>query len=661
MSKSFYVTTPIYYVNGRPHIGHAYTTIAADAFTRWRRAIGESAFFLTGTDEHGQKVWETANKRGMGALEHCDDMVNNAWKPVFAKLDLSYDRFFRTTDADHIAVVQAALRDLQGKTVFDPRTGAEEPMLYEAQYEGWYHVKDEIFVTEKDVEEGRYDRSELARITESNWWFRMGAFQERLLAHIEANPGFIQPEGRRNEVLGFLRKPLNDLCISRPKSRMPWGVEIPFAPDFVTYVWFDALLNYVTGTGWHPDPALRKPGWEALWPATVQLLGKDILTTHAVYWSTMLMALGLDLPETLFAHGWWTSRDGEKMSKSKGNVIDVELLVDVFGVDAVRYFLLREIAFGQDGGFSYEGFLVRYNADLANDLGNLAHRALSMTTQWLGGVVPAWSEAGRWRAEASAEAAAAVQGMAQGMSGWQPHLALEAAMRLARVGNLHIDQSAPWALNKAGDTPAVADSLRVALELCFVAATLLRPVMPAKMDALLAKLGRKPAQAEAWLREVLAGRPVALDALPVGSALQVGDPLFQRHREMPGAIAALFAPPAAEPVAEAVPRKPEVAYEDFAKLDLRAGRILAAEPHPKADKLLVLQVEVGDPRPRQIVAGIRSKYEPVDLIGRQVVVVCNLKPAKLRGVESQGMLLAAGAEAVVDLVSVSAEPGEVVR
>jgi methionyl-tRNA synthetase len=658
VTSTFYVTTPIYYVNGRPHIGHAYTTIAADVAARWHRLKGERVFFLTGTDEHGQKVLEKATERGMSPKEHSDDMVVH-WKATFHKLGITYDRFFRTTDADHVANVQAALSRLH-----------QEGWLYEQDYEGWYHVGDEIFVTEKDIEEGRYERAELKKITEKNWWFRMGAFGERLLAHVEANPDFVQPESRRNEVLGFLRsQTLGDLCISRPKARMAWGIELPFDTDFVTYVWFDALLNYLTATGYHPDGEGAVPAgfgaWDELWPADFQLIGKDILTTHAIYWSTMLMALGVPLPRTLFAHGWWVSGDGQKMSKRLGNVIDVDLLADEFGVDATRYFFLREIRFGADGQFSYEGFLARYNADLANDLGNLAHRGLSMTEKWLGGLIPAAGPAVAGEEALRREAAEAVAAYDAHLGALRFDQALDVAMGLARAGNKYIETAQPWALNRAGDTAAVGTVMRTVLELTHLAAALLLPVMPAKAAALLEKLGATEASARAHLMAVLAGERGALDALQTGRAVSAGEPLFPRFTELPAAIQALFAPepeaPAPAPKALAVPLPPDIAYEDFSKIGLRAGRVVAAAPHPNADRLLVLQVDIGEAAPRQIVAGIASKFTPDALVGRQVVVVANLKPARLRGVVSQGMLLAAGAKEVVDLVTVAAEPGEVVR
>jgi methionyl-tRNA synthetase len=658
-SDTFSITTPIYYLNGTPHIGHAYTTIAADAAARWQRMRGRDVRFLTGTDEHGQKVLEAAQQAGRDPKAHCDELVV-VWKAMMERFDIAYDRFIRTTDADHEALVQAALQQL-----FD----AGE--IYRDEYRGWYLVKDEVFVTDKEREEriasGELTEAHFRMFEETNWFFRMSKYQQRLLDAIADDATLIQPENRRNEVLGFLSKPLGDLCISRPKSRMGWGIELPFDRDYVCYVWFDALLNYVTGLKGDLAPA---PGRH--WPATWQLLGKDILTTHAVYWTTMLMALGVPLPKHLFAHGWWVSADGQKMSKSVGNVIDVDLLADGFGVDATRAFLLREIRFGADGQFSYRGFLERYNADLANDLGNLAHRALSMTDKWLGGVVPERTQADAALAQ---RAGRTVEAVAGGFESLQFKEALDAAFELVRAGNKYVDTRAPWALNKSGQREALQAAMRDVLEVCATTAALLLPVMPRKMAELLGRLGATEDDARGWLAAWVTGER-HLDVLTAGRALTVGDPLFPRLAELPPAIAALFAP-APEPSGASTPSEgapmsetdgeialPElewIEYADFAKLLLKVGKVLEAGPHPNADKLLVMKVDVGEARPRTICAGIKAVFAPEALVGRTVVVVANLKPRVLRGVPSEGMILAAGGETVVDLVSAQAAPGDTVR
>lgn len=639
---SFYITTPIYYVNGTPHIGHAYTTVAADTAARWQRCKGREVLFLTGTDEHGQKVLEAAEARGLTPRAHVDDMVP-AWRAMMDKLQVTHDRFIRTTDADHEALVRAILTKLHdaGDIYFDT-------------YEGWYLVTDEVFVTElertEQLESGAQSEDAYRWVSEGNYFFKMGKYQQALLDHIAAHPDFIQPEARRNEVLGFLRRELTDLCISRPKERMSWGVALPFDDKYVCYVWFDALINYLTGTGFQLDGDASYQKW---WPVDYHLVGKDILTTHSVYWTTMLLALGVDLPQHIYAHGWWVSSDGDKMSKSRGNVIDVDLLVQEFGLDATRYFFLREARFGADSGFSFEGYMGRYNADLANDLGNLAHRALSMTTKWLGGVVP---QRAAPDAALHATAVAAVETFASQMDRLQFQQALVALWDVVKAGNKHIDTTQPWALNKAGETAALAAVMRDVLEVCALVGTLMAPVLPSKGPELVAKLGASPPTE--WLTELLAGRRV-LDGLTAGSALQTGDPLFPRHRELPPKIAALFA--VEEPEEVPLPEIDWIAYDDFAKVELKVGTVLSADIHPNADKLLVLQVELGEARPRTICAGIKSVFEPAALVGRSVVVVANLAPRTLRGVASEGMILAAGGADVVDLVSAAAPPGAPVR
>lgn len=657
---SFYITTPIYYVNGRPHIGHAYTTIAADTITRYTRMKGENAFFMTGTDEHGQKVLEAAEARGMDPKAHCDDMVVS-WKQMMSEMDIGFDRFIRTTDPDHQALVVAVLSKLW-----------DQELIYKDSYTGWYSTAAERFWTEKDLVDGKCPDSgqPVEKITETNYFFKMGQYRDELVAHIEQNPGFIQPESRRNEVLGFLRKDLGDLCISRPKSRMSWGIELPFDSEFVTYVWFDALLNYLTGAGYHPD---GDDSYLDRWPADFHVLGKDILTTHAVYWCTMLLAMEVPLPTCIYAHGWWTATDGSKMSKSLGNAIDVSLLANEFGVDPTRFFFLREIRFGADGGFSYDGFLTRYNADLANDLGNMVHRGLSMTRNWLGGTVPEWGPLNEADEALRSLAARAVVDFDRHLVGMHFSAALEALWELVRAGNKYIDEQQPWALNKAGNTERLATVLRHVLEISFFAGTLLACVMPSRSADLLQRLGRSPEAGADWLRYTLGGSTdQVLNALPAGLALTVGDPLFPRFREMPEGIAKLLetaepapkkkkdkkkAPKAAAKSAASEP----ISFEDFQKVQLCTGRILEVADHPNAERLFVLKVDIGEEAPRQIVAGIKSRYSADELVGRTCVVVANLKPAKLRGVESQGMLLAAGAKEVVDLVSVGADPGTIVR
>ncbi len=632
MPDSFYITTPIYYVNDVPHIGHAYTTIAADVLARWRRLIGEEVFFLTGLDEHGQKVQQAAAKAGISPQEHCDRLTPQ-FRTLWQRLAVSNDGFIRTTDGRHQAVVQRCLQELYDKH-----------LIYRAEYTGWYCTFDERFWTEKDVVDGRCPdcHRPVEQISESNYFFRMSRFQQRLLDHLEANPAFIRPETRRNEVLGFLQKPLEDLSISRPKSRLSWGIELPFDADYVTYVWFDALVNYVSALEYLPP----QPSVDRLWPATVHLVGKDILTTHAVYWSTMLMALEIPLPRTIFAHGWWTV-DGEKMSKSRGNVVDPYAVVDRFGADAFRYFLLREIPFGQDGDFSHESFIGRINADLANGLGNLLSRTVTLIQRFCHGAVPDSDSSAISELETDLQAAAGSlmqHTLPRHLGRLEFNRALEAIWGLVQLGNQYIDKTAPWVLAK---NPADSTRLRTVL---FHAAETLRflclaayPFMPETARAMAEQLGLPYDFSRALLKD-----PIAWGDGGSGATVVKGKALFPRVE-----AAAAQSPATPQPAVSAAAPKEEghlIGIQDFQKVELKVAKILAAERIPKSDKLLKLQVDLGVEQ-RQIVAGIGKKYGPEDVVGKTIVVVANLKPAKLMGVESQGMVLAAGDRDVQGLVT----------
>ncbi|MCB9763475.1 MAG: methionine--tRNA ligase [Alphaproteobacteria bacterium] len=665
MSERFYVTTPLYYVNDKPHIGHSYTTVAADVIARYRRAQGADVHFLTGTDEHGQKVLQKATERGLSPQAHADEL-HQRFKDLWVRLDITYDDFIRTTEPRHTRVVQQVLQDLY-----------DRGEIYEDSYAGWYSTAAERFWTEKDLVDGKCPESgqPVEWLEESNLFFRMSKYADQLREWADARPEWVTPESRYNELQGALRKDIGDLCITRPVERMPWGIPIPWDDRFVTYVWFDALLNYITAVGYKADD----DAFSKWWPADVQLLGKDILTTHTVYWGTMLFALGLEPARHLLAHGWWTV-EGQKMSKSLGNVVDPHLLVDAYGADSVRYVLMAEKALGPDGDFSHKGFQLRYNAELANDIGNLAHRALSMTEKWLGGVVPALGDA----TEADGALARELAARVQSCCGCMDRLAYQEATReivgIAQAGNNYIQTQQPWALNKAGDTARLAGVMRRTLEVCRVVAVLLQPFCPNKAGELLGRLGLSDARLDADLAR--------LSGLTEGATLTLGDPLFPRLLELPDAItAALEAARGAAPLksldAEAGPtppkkskkkapkaRKPEpppppgaISKDQFEQVQLRAGRVLAAEAHPNADRLLVLTVDLGEDRPRTICAGVAGRYQPDELVGLTVVVVANLKPAKLRGVPSEGMILAAGDGDGLAMVTTLAEvePGAIVR
>lgn len=659
MNKTFYITTPIYYVNDIPHIGHAYTTIAADVMARYYRMAGRETFFLTGLDEHGQKVQQAAAKAGIDPQAHCNRLApqfQNLWK----KLNISNDAFIRTTDPEHMAVVQRFLQQLY-----------DRQLIYRADYTGWYCTFDERFWTEKDVENGLCPdcRRPVERLSESNYFFRMSQYQKPLIDYIESHPGFIKPTSRANEVLGFLQKPMEDLSISRPKTRLSWGIELPFDPDYVTYVWFDALVNYVSAL----DYLAPAQGRNTFWPATVHLVGKDILTTHAVYWSTILMALEMPLPQTIFAHGWWTA-DGEKMSKSRGNVINPYEMVDTFGTDAFRYFLLREVPFGQDGDFSRQAMTGRYTSDLANGLGNLLSRTVTMIERFAKGMIP------KPQSSTESELDHELKKVAQELldtklpdylhpARLEFNRALEAIWYLVQLADQYIDKTAPWALAKKPDMQSRLDTvLYNAAETLRFLAIATYPFMPTTARNLLRQLGLSLDLDKS--QDAPLGR---WGGFPSGTTVEKGPALFPRLEEALSKVAAASATTAHAGRTENAKRptgKEErptedtglITIQDFQKVQLKVARVLAAERIPKSEKLLKLRVDVGTEH-RQIVAGIGAKYEPDQLVGKTIVVVANLKPAKLMGVESQGMVLAAGDKEVMGLVTLAedAEPGTKIK
>lgn len=505
--KRFYLTTPLYYVNASPHLGTAYTTIVADVLTRYHRLFGDESILLTGADEHGQKIEEAATKQGLEPLAYCDKM-SEQFKAVWKDLQINYDIYFRTTDQFHVEAVQKSLQDLY-----------DRGEIYSADYEGWYAVSEEIFYTEKDLVNGKSpDGNEVVRITEKNYFFKMSKYQQALIDHINKNPDFIWPESRRNEVLGFLRQPLGDLCISRPKARLKWGIEMPFDKNYVTYVWFDALLNYATAMGLKQAgrEAEFKKWWTDLGP--IHLIGKDIITTHAVYWTTMLLALGCKLPKRIFAHGWILNRDMGKMSKSRGDVVNPLDMKKVVGVDGLRYFLIRDVTLGQDAPFSPDLLIGRVNSDLANNLGNMASRTLNLIEKFYSGQVPAVATPDPMAdalKEAALQTGAKVQVAIEKMA---PNQAVEAVVDLLNHANKYLEERAPWKLAKT-DLNATATILYTAAEVLRIAAILLHPVMPGKMTELNQRLGNFEmswAMTQKW------------NVIEPGTSVTKGEPLFPR-------------------------------------------------------------------------------------------------------------------------------------
>lgn len=601
MNKKFYITTPIYYVNDEPHLGHAYSTITADIFARYHRLFSDRVFFLTGTDEHGQKVAEAARKANRTPQEHCDLMVQR-FQAVWHRLNISNDDFIRTTEMRHTGQVQEILQQLY-----------DAGEIYEDQYEGWYCIPEERFWTEKDLVEGNCPSCGrgVQRLTEKNYFFRMSKYQGWLIEHIKSHPRFILPESRRNEILGFLAQPLDDLCISRPVERLSWGIPLPFDKNFVTYVWFDALFNYYTA------PRSKGGNW---WPATIHLIGKDILTTHCVYWPTMLKAAKLDLPETIFGTGWWLMEE-TKMSKSLKNVVDPLEMSDKYGVDALRFFVVREMSLGKDASFSEAALVNRYNSELANDLGNLYSRLLKLLHTYCDAKIPSSNENGGTADEISGAAISRLNERVRGhVENIQLNAALDEVMAFVRGINRAVETAAPWKTGQT-DPEGTRRFLRQALEATAQAACLLHPVMPQKMSELLEGVGVEDTRNPHLSNDLI---------LRDGEPLPKSAALFPRIK--PEAVATI-------PVQES--KEAElVSIEEFRRMKLKVARILEASPAPNSNNLLKLKVSLGDEE-RTLVAGIATHYKPDDLVGKHIVVVTNLKPAMIRGIESRGMLLAA--------------------
>ncbi len=629
--KSFYITTPIYYPSDNLHIGHAYTTTIADTMARYKRLAGFDVLFLTGSDEHGQKIQRKAAEQNITPIAYVDKIVAS-FQHLWEKLNISNDDFIRTTEARHYEVVQAIFQKIY-----------DQGDIYKAAYEGRYCTPCETFWVERQLVDDKCPdcgRS-VEVVQEESYFFRMSKYQERLLDYIENNPDFIQPSSRRNEMINFIKGGLEDLCVSR--TTFDWGIPVPFDTKHVVYVWFDALTNYITAAGYLED----RGKFEKFWPADIHLVGKEIVRFHSIIWPVILMALDIEIPKKVYGHGWLIM-EGDKMSKSKGNVIDPLVLIDEFGPDAIRYFLLREITLGMDGNFSRDALINRVNADLANDLGNLLHRTLSMIGRFNDGVIAASGETEEIDQALTELVQKTVVQYEEFMDNMDINGAIKGIWTLIGRTNKYIDETGPWALAKdeakRGRLNTVLYNLAETLRIISI---LISPLMPVTGPKIWEQLGIDKDFATLSLTDAK-----GWGKLPAGTIVGKPEPIFPRVEKLVEDVAEATEKATIEVVA---PTKsafdtPEITIEEFAKIDLRVVKVLAAEKVAKADKLLKLTVDLGTEQ-RTIISGIAKHYTPEELVGQDVVMIVNLKPAKIRGVESHGMVLAASSDDKLALVT----------